>query len=93
MQATLCPRDLPVRAFDMSHPDFDSQFCRGRKIGDRLMDAVEVWARAEGSRAVYLDCHTKRIAANRLYRSRGYEEIARYNENWKVSPEKTCRTF
>jgi len=54
---------------------------RGRKVGDRLMDALENHARTVGMRWVYLDSKDDLKPAIALYEKRGYESCARYNDN------------
>lgn len=54
---------------------------RGHGIGDRLMDALEEFARANGVRCIYLDSHDGLQSALALYRRRGYVDCERYNEN------------
>ena len=54
---------------------------RGHQIADRLMDALEDFARAEGVEWVYLDTYDDLTAAIALYERRGYERCARYNDN------------
>jgi ribosomal protein S18 acetylase RimI-like enzyme len=54
---------------------------RGHGIGDRLMDALEEFARANGVRCIYLDSHDGLQSALALYRRRGYGACERYNEN------------
>lgn len=54
---------------------------RGHRIADRLMDALEEFARTEGFDWVYLDTYDDLTAAIALYERRGYERCERYNEN------------
>ena len=54
---------------------------RGSAIAVRLMDALEAFAFAQGFRAVYLDTFDDLADAVRFYERRGYERIARYNDN------------
>lgn len=54
---------------------------RGYGIAEKLMDALESFAREEGLRWVYLDSHDGLKAAISLYRKRGYLKCKRYNEN------------
>lgn len=49
------------------HPD-----CRGRGLGERLMDGAEDWARREGYTAVALDTAMPAIALRQRYERRGY---------------------
>jgi ribosomal protein S18 acetylase RimI-like enzyme len=54
---------------------------RGHHIADKLMDALEEFARAQGLSAIYLDSYHDLKAAIALYRKRGYTECERYNDN------------
>ena len=54
---------------------------RGSGIAARLMDALETFAFGRGFRAVYLDTFDDLADAVRFYERRGYERIARYNDN------------
>ncbi len=54
---------------------------RGLGIGARLLDALEAESRALGHRAVRLYTNRALAEAKAMYRSRGYVEIARYNED------------
>jgi DNA-binding MarR family transcriptional regulator/predicted N-acetyltransferase YhbS len=54
---------------------------RGLGIGARLLDALEAESRALGHRAVRLYTNRALGEAKAMYRSRGYVEIARYNDD------------
>lgn len=54
---------------------------RGAGVAGALMDALEAHARAAGYDAIYLDSRPDFQAAIRFYERRGYEPVARYNEN------------
>ena len=54
---------------------------RGFGIAVALMHALETFAVREGYRAVYLDTFDDLGDAVRFYERRGYERIARYNDN------------
>jgi DNA-binding MarR family transcriptional regulator/GNAT superfamily N-acetyltransferase len=54
---------------------------RGHRIADRLMDALEDFARSQKLRWIYLDSHDGLKAALALYRKRGYVSCERYNDN------------
>ena len=54
---------------------------RGRGIAVALMDALEAFAREQGLRSVYLDTFDDLADAVRFYERRGYQRIARYNDN------------
>ena len=54
---------------------------RGAGVAGALMDALEAYARAAGYDAIYLDSRPDFQTAIRFYERRGYEPVARYNEN------------
>jgi len=54
---------------------------RGCGIGRRLLRELEQRARERGMRALRLDTHSSLGEALGLYRSCGYAEIARFNDN------------
>jgi GNAT superfamily N-acetyltransferase len=54
---------------------------RGRGWGGLLLEAVEAEAVRLGARVVVLDTNDTLPAANALYRSAGYAEVERYNDN------------
>jgi GNAT superfamily N-acetyltransferase len=54
---------------------------RGNRIAARLLDAQEDWARSQGIEWIYLDSFEDLKEAIALYRRRGYEPCARYNDN------------
>ncbi len=54
---------------------------RGNRVADKLMDALEVFARDEGLEWIYLDTYDDLKAAISLYERRGYERCERYNDN------------
>jgi DNA-binding MarR family transcriptional regulator/GNAT superfamily N-acetyltransferase len=54
---------------------------RGHRVADRLMDALEEFARREGMRWVYLDTYDDLKPAIALYERRGYRRCERYNDN------------
>jgi ribosomal protein S18 acetylase RimI-like enzyme len=47
--------------------------CRGRRLGEALIDAVVAWARSRGCRRVLLDVADQNVAAIRLYARKGFE--------------------
>lgn len=54
---------------------------RGQGIAERLLEALEAYARESGYGAIYLDSKDDLMAALRFYARHGYVECARYNEN------------
>ena len=54
---------------------------RGRGIAQRLLEAVEAFARASGYRSIYLDTTDQMRAAVSLYQRNGYQACPRYNDN------------
>lgn len=54
---------------------------RGRAIAERLLEALEAYAREWGYAAIYLDSKDDLKSALRFYARHGYAECARYNEN------------
>lgn len=54
---------------------------RGLGIGARILDALEAQAIALGHRSVRLYTNRSLAEAKAMYRSRGYVEIARYNDD------------
>lgn len=54
---------------------------RGMGVATRLMDRLEMLAREAGFSTLRLDTNKVLTEAHALYRSRGYEAIARYNDN------------
>ena len=54
---------------------------RGCGIADRLLEAKEVYARAQGLQWIYLDSYDDLHAAIALYRKWGYVPCERYNDN------------
>lgn len=54
---------------------------RGNRIADRLLDAMEAFARDQGIAWIYLDTYDDLKTAIALYERRGYERCERYNDN------------
>ena len=54
---------------------------RGRGLGRVLLAGVEAVARALGARRILLDTAAPLLEAAALYRSAGYRDVPRYNDN------------
>lgn len=54
---------------------------RGLGVASRIMDRLEALARDAGFKRVRLDTNRTLVEAQAMYRSRGYREIGRYNDN------------
>ena len=54
---------------------------RGQGIAERLLEALEAYARESGYEAIYLDSKDDLKAALRFYARHGYADCERYNEN------------
>ena len=54
---------------------------RGRGVARKLLAALEEAARERHLSAVRLDTHSSLAEAQRLYRTSGYREIPRFNDN------------
>lgn len=54
---------------------------RGHRVADKLMDALEDFARDTGMKWIYLDTYDDLKPAIALYERRGYERCERYNDN------------
>jgi putative acetyltransferase len=59
---------------------FVDEAARGRKIGRRILDAVEAIARAEGIAALKLETGIYQPAAIGLYRSAGFEVVPPFGD-------------
>lgn len=57
-----------------------SSEARGLGLGRRLMDTLEAAARDKGATLVRLDTNTALTEAVALYRARGWDEVAAYND-------------
>jgi ribosomal protein S18 acetylase RimI-like enzyme len=64
---------------------FVSPEYRGHSLADALMQHVEDHARDLGLHWIYLDTKDEFTAAIALYRRRGYEDTARYNDNLQAT--------
>ena len=47
---------------------------RGHGVGRRLMEAAIVWAKRRDVDTIHLTSHPRRVAANKMYRSLGFEQ-------------------
>ncbi|MFJ6172541.1 GNAT family N-acetyltransferase [Curtobacterium sp. NPDC092190] len=84
-------RRIAARADGDATPDDDARFevkhvyvspaGRGRGVATAVMDALEGAARDLGATSVVLDTNDSLVAAGAMYRSRGYERTAAFNEN------------
>ena len=54
---------------------------RGQGVGRKLLEALEGAARDRGLHAVRLDTHSSLAEALALYRTSGYREMPRFNDN------------
>ncbi|KTR40257.1 MULTISPECIES: GNAT family N-acetyltransferase [Curtobacterium] len=54
---------------------------RGRGVATAVMDALERAARDLGATSVVLDTNDSLVAAGAMYRSRGYQRVAAFNDN------------
>jgi GNAT superfamily N-acetyltransferase len=57
-----------------------SREARGLGVGRRLLAALEQRAAAEGARRIRLETNKALVEAIGLYRSRGYDEVASFND-------------
>ncbi|WP_370188576.1 GNAT family N-acetyltransferase [Aeromicrobium sp.] len=73
-------RDLGDGSAEVKRMWVDAR-ARGTGLGRRLLATLEEHARALGYRRVRLDTNDQLVAALTLYRSAGYAEIERYNDN------------
>ena len=73
-------RRLQPSRFEAKHLWVRPAF-QGRGLGGRLLDELERRAAALGATEVVLDTNESLTAAGGLYRSRGYESVAPYNDN------------
>lgn len=60
---------------------FLAREARGRGLGKAMLAGVEEVARARGARRIVLDTAAPLIEAAALYRSAGYADIPRFNDN------------
>ena len=74
--ATLCVSELPTRRTAGVEAVVVSSRYRGKGFGKMLMEYVVDYARRElGSVAIHLTSNPRRVAANKLYRSLGFQKI------------------
>lgn len=74
------PADGDDVRFEVKHV-YVSPAGRGRGVATAVMDALERTARDLGATSVVLDTNDSLVAAGAMYRSRGYERTAAFNEN------------
>ena len=74
-------RPLPIAGEGEIKRLFLRPTARGQGLSDRLLDALESFAREQGYRRLLLDSKDDLVAALRFYRRRGYEPVERYNDN------------
>lgn len=72
---TLAPRTGEIKRLWISPQ------VRGLGVGRRLLEALEQAGRKRKMRSVRLDTHESLTEAQRLYRTSGYREVARFNDN------------
>ena len=60
---------------------------RGRSLGGRLLDAGTAEARSRGAHEIFLEVRESNQAALALYRSRGFEAIARRKKYYRTPVE------
>jgi len=63
---------------------------RGLCLGHRLIEALEVEARALGLRRLILETGIRQVAAQALYRRRGFETIPHYGEYCLSAATSVC---
>jgi GNAT superfamily N-acetyltransferase len=73
-------RSLGERTLELKH-FFLVPEVRGKGLGRVLLAGVEDVARSLGARRILLDTAAPLLEAASLYRSAGYREISRYNDN------------
>jgi|SRR5215831_8066864 len=73
-------RPLGKGVLELKH-FFLAREARGRGLGRVFLAGVEEVARAQGARRIVLDTAAQLLEAAGLYRSAGYGEIPRYNDN------------
>ncbi|MBT1621815.1 GNAT family N-acetyltransferase [Curtobacterium flaccumfaciens pv. oortii] len=66
--------------FEVKHV-FVTPAGRGKGVATALMDALEREGAALGATSIVLDTNDSLVAAGAMYRSRGYERVAPFNDN------------
>lgn len=66
--------------FEVKHV-FVTPAGRGKGVATALMDALEWEGAALGATSIVLDTNDSLVAAGAMYRSRGYERVAPFNDN------------
>jgi GNAT superfamily N-acetyltransferase len=74
------PDDGDDVRFEVKHV-FVTPAGRGKGVATALMDALEREGAALGATAIVLDTNDSLVAAGAMYRSRGYERVAPFNDN------------
>ena len=74
------PDDGADVRFEVKHV-YVSPAGRGRGVATAVMDELERSAASLGATAVVLDTNDSLVAAGAMYRSRGYDRVAPFNEN------------
>ncbi|MBF4607241.1 GNAT family N-acetyltransferase [Curtobacterium sp. VKM Ac-1393] len=72
--------DGPDVRFEVKHV-FVTPAGRGRGVATAVMDALERAGAELGATSIVLDTNDSLVAAAAMYRSRGYERVAPFNEN------------
>jgi GNAT superfamily N-acetyltransferase len=74
------PGTSETRRFEIKHLWVQPR-AQGHGYGRLLLDELEDRARGFGATEIVLDTNASLLAAGQLYRSSGYRNIERYNEN------------
>jgi GNAT superfamily N-acetyltransferase len=74
------PDDGDDVRFEVKHV-FVTPEGRGRGVATAVMDALEASGADLGATAIVLDTNDSLVAAGAMYRGRGYERVAPFNDN------------
>jgi GNAT superfamily N-acetyltransferase len=74
------PDDGDDVRFEVKHV-FVTPEGRGRGVATAVMDALEASGADLGATAIVLDTNDSLVAAGAMYRGRGYERVAAFNDN------------